>query len=357
MVPGALWICRYWLPLMQQIIITSPEKCVWCFFSIAFREFLSCSGWGSPAHTRSQSFRYKGKLAALLGRHLGRFGVTVLSLGTQLIPKSSTRFCSYIVIAHQLLCENGFLWGVPGLVTSREENSGLASSSPTQREVSHFSHCGTETVSLHSGRLMRCSWQSSTVSTFAQWQEASVGSRSSPVVPVPALCQYLPPSVHLRRHSGRSPPLRLEVGVPCSCHQPLRNLASGWRQLWKGSPWPTQENWLAGSVAVHPKSRVQEGGTKNIPEENCVKSECAVPCVLVYKQPGRFQVSRRKVAEGLSKRILVAVWLGTGIGSTVTKATGGIWLERDCLRSVRLPDMKARPLGLSRLSSYMKRIS
>lgn len=109
---------------------------------------------------------------------------------------------------------------------------------------------------------------------------------------------------------------------------------------------------------MHPKSRVREGGTKNIPEENCVRFECARPCILVYKQqPGRFQVSRIKVAEGLSKWSLVAVWLGTGAGSTVTKATGSIWLERDCLRSVRLPDMKARPLGLSKLSSYMKRIS
>lgn len=109
---------------------------------------------------------------------------------------------------------------------------------------------------------------------------------------------------------------------------------------------------------MHPKSRVWEGGTKDIPGENCVKFECAVPCILVYKQQlGRYQVSRINVAEGLSKRSVVAVWLGTGIGRTVMKTPGSICLERDCLRSVRLPDMKARPLRLSRLSSYMKRIS
>jgi len=68
--------------------------------AMASREFLSCSNCVSPTHTQMQSFRCEGKPSALLGRHVVRFGVIISSLSIQILVKSFTGFCFYIIVVH-----------------------------------------------------------------------------------------------------------------------------------------------------------------------------------------------------------------------------------------------------------------
>lgn len=63
---------------------------------------------------------------------------------------------------------------------------------------------------------------------------------------------------------------------------------------------------------------------EHILEENGVKFECAVPCIMICKQLGMYQVSHLNVGEGQTELSLVDVCLGTDIGKTVMKNIGSV---------------------------------